>query len=228
MPRIARVVAVGYPHHITQRGNYGQDIFTNDAEREKYLSLIHDESKRYELVILAYCLMKNHVHFIVVPAKEDTMGKVFKYVNMKYSQYFNKKRKVTGHLFQGRFFSSVMDESHTLACSRYLERNPVRASIVTKPWHWKWSSARIHCGLEKSDKMNVNQLFNYIEEEQKTWKEFIAEKDDLHELKNIREQTIKGRPLADISFVKKLEKKLRRLLIPKPRGRPKKHDSNGK
>ena len=73
MPRIARVVAAGYPHHITQRGNYRQKIFADDTDRRKYLSLLKEESKRYHLIILAYCLLSNHAHFIVVPQREGSI-----------------------------------------------------------------------------------------------------------------------------------------------------------
>jgi len=196
MPRIARVVAVGYPHHIAQRENYRQKIFSNDTDRKKYISLIKEESKRYNLIILAYCLMPNHVHFIAIPKKEDSMGKVFKYAHMKYS----------GHLFQGRFFSSVMDETHTLACARYIERNPVRAKMVKKPYLYEWSSARVHCGTERLDELEVNKLFSYIEEERKTWENFIKIPDNDDEVKDIREKTGKGRPLGSNNFVEKLEK----------------------
>src|SRR3989338_9543184 len=110
MPRIARVVAVGYPHHITQRGNYRQDIFLDDQDREYYLVLLKKESASYDLELLAYCLMTNHVHLIGVPHEEDSLAQVFKYVNMKYAQYFNQKcRSGVGHLWQGRFFSCVLD-----------------------------------------------------------------------------------------------------------------------
>ncbi len=104
MPRIARVAAQGYPHHITQRGNYRQKIFSGDPDREKYLTLINTESKRYGLKILAYCLMPNHVHFIAVPENDDSMGRVFKYGNMKYSQYYNKKIGEAGISFRGDSF----------------------------------------------------------------------------------------------------------------------------
>jgi len=86
MPRIARVVAARYPQHITQRGNYRQKIFADDTDRRKYLSLLKEESQRYHLIILAYCLMSNHVYFMVIPQGEDSMGKAFKYTNMKYFQ----------------------------------------------------------------------------------------------------------------------------------------------
>ena len=224
MPRIARVVAVGYPHHITQRGNYRQKIFSDDTDHKKYISILKEESRRYNLIILAYCLMPNHVHFIGVPEKEDSMAKVFKYAHMKYSQYYNKKMRTAGHLFQGRFFSSVMDEMHTLACARYIERNPVRAKMVKKPYAYDWSSAKAHCGIKQLDELGVNKLFGYIEEGQKTWKDFIEIPDNDDEVKEIREKTRKGRPLGINSFVEKLEKKVGRFLKLKPKGRPKKKE----
>lgn len=222
MPRIGRVVAVGYPHHITQRGNYRQEIFADNTDRKKYLSILNTESKRYKLIILVYCLMPNHVHFIVVPEREDSMGNVFKYVNMQYSQYFNQKEEERGHLFQGRFFSSVMDERHTIICARYIERNPVRAKMINKPWNWKWSSARFHCGMEGDDVLGVNNFFDYTGEEKEGWMKFIDESDSPQEIKEIREQTKKGRVLGGVDFTKMLEKKLNRILVLKTRGRPKK------
>lgn len=222
MPRIGRVVAVEYPHHITQRGNYRQKIFADDTDRKKYISLLKDESKRYGLIILAYCLMPNHVHFIGVSKREDSMGKTFKYVNMKYSQYYNRRMKVAGHLFQGRFFSCIMDERHTIACARYIERNPVRAKIVKRPCAWKWSSANLHCGIDRDDELGVKKLFDYVDREQKGWKEFIEAPDNPDDLKQIREQTRKGRPLGSNDFVERLERKLNRMLKLKPKGRPKK------
>ena len=74
MPRIARVVGVGHPHHVTQRGNYRQDLFESNEDRERYLSLVKSESHRHGLKILSYCLMSNHVHFLVVPQNENALG----------------------------------------------------------------------------------------------------------------------------------------------------------
>ena len=222
MPRIARVVAAGYPHHITQRGNYRQKIFADDTDRRKYLSLLKEESKRYHLIILAYCLMSNHLHFMVLPQREDSLGKVFKYTNMKYSQYYNNKMKVSGHLFQGRFFSCVLDERHMIACARYIERNPVRANLVKQPYLWPYSSAKIHCGISQDDPLGTNQLFNYIEIEPKGWKEFIEVPDNPDEMKGIREKTRTGRPLGTNDFIERLEGRLKRLFKLRPKGRPKK------
>lgn len=126
-----------------------------------------------------------------------------------------------GHLFQGRFFSCVMDDRHTMACVRYIERNPIRAKLVENPWDWEWSSAKVHCGMSREDKLGVRSLFNYTDEREESWQRFIGEPDKSNEFKKIREQTRKGRPLGDIVFIEKLEQKLDRLLKFKPRGRPK-------
>ena len=86
MPRIARVVAVGIPHHITQRGNYRQDVFLDDSDRRKYLLWIQEYSQKYHLNILVYCLMRNHAHFIAIPQKEDSLARTFNTAHMRYSQ----------------------------------------------------------------------------------------------------------------------------------------------
>ncbi len=103
MSRISRAVAVGYPHHITQRGNYRQTVFAGTADYEHYLELLERYARRHGLDIWAYCLMPNHVHIVGVPSAEDSMASVFRTVHMLYAQYFNRKSNVAGHLWQGGF-----------------------------------------------------------------------------------------------------------------------------
>ena len=141
MTRIARIIAVDYPHHITQRGNNHRIVFNDDEDRKKYLSLVREYAQKYKISILCYCLMSNHVHFISIPHKEDSLAKTFNFAHMRYSQYFNKKTSSCGHLWQSRFYSCVLDEPHLIMAARYIERNPVRAKMVKKAWEWKWSSA---------------------------------------------------------------------------------------
>lgn len=117
MPRTARIVAQNLPYHITQRGNYRQNVFQDNEDRLCYLSCIKDYSKKHKLSVFVYCLMDNHVHFIAVPRKEDLPAKVFSISHMRYSQYFNKKKKASGHLWQGRFYSCVLDEPYLMAAT---------------------------------------------------------------------------------------------------------------
>jgi len=147
MPRRARVVFEGVVHHITQRGNYRQNVFEDDSDKRKYVEFIREYSEKYGMKIYAYCLMSNHVHFIAAPVKEDSLAMTFKYANMRYSSYFNRKNRRSGHLWQGRFYSCPLQFEHALEALRYVERNPVRARMVELPWEYEWSSAREHVGL---------------------------------------------------------------------------------
>jgi len=222
MPRIARVVAVGLPHHITQRGNYRQDVFVNADDREQYLAWIREYSTEYGLSILAYCLMQNHVHFIAIPTESESLARTFNTAHMRYSQYFNKKLKQRGHLWQGRFYSCVLDEHHLLLAARYIERNPVRAGLVNKPWQWPWSSAIAHINEKENSPIELGDLFGIIGMSYGSWAKYIDSQEEENFLQNIREHTLTGRPLASAAFVERLEEKFNRRLRALAIGRPKK------
>lgn len=220
MPRIARAVAVGIPHHITQRGNFKQAVFFDEESKLEYLSLIRHYSSEYGLTILAYCLMDNHVHLIATPLAENSLAKVFHTVHMLYSQLVNKKFGRCGHLWQGRFFSCPLDEPHLLLTARYVERNPVRAGLVIKPWEWKWSSASAHIQSRKDVLGDLDLLLELIDMSAFSWKRYIDSPDDDRALSLIRAQTLNGRPLGSQDFLKELEDRLNRKLKAEPKGRP--------
>ena len=222
MPRIARVVAKGLPHHITQRGNYQQVVFLNPDDRRQYLAWIGEYSVKYGLCILAYCLMQNHVHFIAIPAESDSLAKTFNTAHMRYSQYFNKKLKQRGHLWQGRFYSCVLDEPHLILAARYIERNPVRAGLVEKPWQWPWSSAAAHTNKKESELIEPGDLFRIIGMSYGSWLRYIDSAEEAVFLENIRKHTFAGRPLGATAFIESLEEKFNRKLCALPIGRPKK------
>ncbi len=92
MPRTARLVVPNYIYRITQRVNYRQNIYQDAEDRLRYLSWIDEYGKKYNLSLFAYCLMDNHVHFIAIPRKEESLAKVFSITHMRYSQYLNKKK----------------------------------------------------------------------------------------------------------------------------------------
>ena len=217
MPRIARVVAKGYPHHVTQRGNYRQPVFEEDNDYVQYLEWLKDYGKKYSLKIWAYCLMSNHVHFVCVPNNEDSLAHTFNALHMRYSQYFNQKKNLKGHLWQGRFYSCILDERHTYAAVRYIENNPVRAGIVRKPQKYKWSSASSHINKEKNPVLSQGC---YLEKEIEDWQEYLREKEDEQIIRDIRKCSMTGRPCGDDRFMKKLERLFGRRLRALPWGRP--------
>jgi len=221
MPRIARLVVPEYPHHITQRGNYRQEIFKDDADRRQYLFFMAEYSRKYHLDILAYCLMNNHIHVVAIPKNEKSLGDTLRIVHTRYAQYFNNKIRSAGHLWQGRYYSCVLDERHLLAAARYVERNPVRIKIVNKPTDYIWSSAKSHSAISTNDIIDANNLFKYIEIERSQWREFIDKSDESDEVSVIRKYTMTGRPLGATSFINKLEKGFGGRLHALPVGRPK-------
>ncbi len=221
MSRIARIVAQGYPHHVTQRGNYRQPVFETDGDYRQYLEWLKKYSGKYALDLWAYCLMSNHVHFICVPNKEDSLSLTFNTLHMRYAQYVNRRRQASGHLWQGRFFSSILDERHVYAAIRYVENNPVRARLVNEAKDYRWSSAREHLGVNSDGNITVNC---FLTEEISDWAHYLDEKEDETILRDIRKETLAGRPCGDTVFIEKLEQKFGCRLQAIPRGRPKRNE----
>jgi putative transposase len=144
MARIARVVAVGVPHHVTQRGNRRQPVFFKDEDYAAYLDLMATWCALRKVEVWAYCLMPNHVHLMVVPRTPDGLAGAIGEAHRRYKRLINFREQWRGYLWQGRFASFPGDRSYALACVRYIELNPVRAGLVKKPEDWRWSSARAH------------------------------------------------------------------------------------
>src|SRR5436190_5262520 len=144
MARLARVVVPGVPHHVTQRGNRRGQVFFSDDDYRLYLSLVAETAGRSGTEVWAYCLMPNHVHFIMTPSHEDGLRATFSEAHRRYTNWINARLCTTGHLWQGRFASAPMDERHLLAAIRYIAMNPVRAALATRAEDWPWSSVRAH------------------------------------------------------------------------------------
>lgn len=147
MPRPARQVLPGVPHHVTQRGNCRQPIFFGDDDHAFYLSLLSHNCRKGGISVWAWCLMPNHVHLILAPSHADGLRAALAPTHTRYAVEMNRRHGWCGHLWQGRFASVPMDERHLYACLRYVELNPVRAGLAERPEAWRWSSARAHLGL---------------------------------------------------------------------------------
>ena len=218
MPRISRAIAVGYPHHVTQRGNYRQTVFAEPDDYVQYLDFLAQYAPRCDLEIWAYCLMPNHVHMVCVPRQSDSLSRALHTVHMKYARYFNKKRSSVGHLWQGRFFSCALDERHVYAAVRYVERNPLRGGLVSSPDDYPWSSAKIHIAGERGSVLSGRC---FLLETVTDWQQYLGSP-DMEEETAVIKATLTGRPCAEKGFVKEVEGRLGRILTPQPRGRPRK------
>lgn len=223
MPRLARAVFSKIPHHITQRGNRREDVFFEKEDYQTYLDWLQHYSQQYQLEILAYCLMTNHIHLVAVPGNENSLQQVLKPLHMRYAQRINRQKQWKGHFWQGRYFSSPLDERYMWSAIRYVERNPVRARMVQKAESYPWSSAAGHCGLTDDKVLSTMPKWKKITNQIDDWSSWLAEGNEAGELAIVRRNIEKGLPCGSDRFVKTLEKKIGRSLQFKPQGRPK-HD----
>ncbi|MCB1645668.1 MAG: transposase [Pseudomonadales bacterium] len=215
MARIKRLVVPDYPHHVVQRGNRRQAVFFNQGDYRDYLKLVADAKEKAQVDIWAYCLMPNHVHFIVVPGSEDGLAAFFSQAHRRYTLRINQRYEWQGHLWQERFHSTVMDEAHLLAAVRYVEQNPVRAGLCQSPADWPWSSARAHLSATDDCLVGVGPMLARIND----WQEYLGGNASEQMITQLRKNAATGRPVGSQAFVRELERKTNRSLQLKTRGR---------
>lgn len=143
MPRPPRVVLPGHTLHLIQRGNNRSPCFVDDQDRARYLVILHHSSVDARCPVHAYVLMTNHVHLLVTASEARAPARMMQALGSTYVPQFNERHGRTGTLWEGRYRSSLIDsERYFLQCSRYIETNPVRAGLVSKPGEYRWSSFR--------------------------------------------------------------------------------------
>lgn len=220
MPRIARTVVPGFPHHVVQRGNNRGEVFFNDEDRAVYLFLLKTYSEKWNSSILCYCLMPNHVHLLVRPSLEGYLQKMMQGITLCYTQHINRKYRRTGRLWESRFHSCMVDqEAYLWAVTRYIEQNPVRAAIVKNPQDYRYSSAPAHFGLV-NDPVLGEDLFPEIQ--RNGYLEFIQSGIPEGQIKEIRQSARTGRPFGTKQFVTEMERRLGKRLGALAHGRPRK------
>jgi putative transposase len=218
VPRFARIVVPGCPHHLIQRGNRRQLVFFSDDDRAFYLTLLGRAARRFGIAIWAFCLMENHVHIVAVPKFEDSFGRGFGEVQRKYTLVINTRENWKGFLWQGRFISYPLDEGHCYRAVRYVERNPVRAGLVTLAEAYDWSSARAHVRGESHPLLSPFPLLRTV----KDWSSYLGRRDGLEAIEELQRHERTGRPLGSQDFIKRLEELTGRALVPRPKGRHRK------
>ena len=222
MPRIARIVIPGLPHHITQRGNNRQGVFFTDDDRMVFLKLLKEQSEKFGMRIDGYCLMTNHVHLIATPLEHDSLAKAVGRSNLIYTQYINRLHGRGGHLWQNRYFSCPLDAQYFFRALCYIEQNPVRAKISRYPWTYRWSSARAHTGRPNEFGL-IDEACWAKQSSGVDWKQALRQRLDHQEIgASLALSCRTGRPLGTDKFVSKLEVRLGRRLRPLPVGRSKK------
>ncbi len=219
MPRFARVVVPESPHHVTQRGNARRDVFFTPTDYQVYLGLLKQHSEHYALRVLGYCLMTNHVHLVVVPGDEVGLARTLREVHGRYARYRNAVERTSGHVWQNRYYSCAVDPVRLASVMRYVELNPVRAGLVRSAVDYVWSSALIHLGgTDQAGLLDLDTWWRTCSAEE--WTSLLRR--DTEDAAVIREATHSGRVLGTERFVREVEGRLQRRIVPGKAGRPRK------
>lgn len=226
MTRTARLVIPGQVMHVLARGHHRQTIFLVEADYRQYLSWVREAAKEFSCAIHAFALMPDHTHLLLTPQHNYSLAKLMQSLGRRYSQYFNRMHSSSGTIWEGRFCSSLIDPDYVLRVQRYIELNPVRAGLETRPEDCRNTSYQTHVGGKAEpwliDHPSFWGLGNTPFERQMAWANFVKEGAPHYEDKSITEHLIRSKPWISKNFCLNHPKiDLANCLI-KPRGRPKK------
>ena len=215
MARLPRIVVPGLPMHVIQRGNNRQAIFFIEEDYRKYLEILASASEEHECSIHAYVLMTNHVHLLVTPVTESSLPLMMQAIGRKYVNYINRTYQRTGTLWEGRYKSALVEsEQYLLACSRYIEMNPIRAGMVDGPGQYKWSSYSSNALGKKDHKLTQHELYQRLGScdvlRQQAYKALFKNYIDVEALDMIRESTQQSSIIGDSRFKDEIKIMLKR------------------
>lgn len=225
MARLARLTLPGYPHHVIQRGNNRQPIFSSTADFENLLELLHENARKFDVAIHAYVLMGNHFHLLATPKTENGLPQMMQAVGRRYVRYFNDAQKRTGTLWEGRYKSTlVQTDRYLLACMVYIDLNPVRAGMVTQAQDYPWSSHGHYMGLRTDRLLTPHALFwglgNTPFAREAVYAELVQTGVSLAQQRALTDATLRGWALGEADFVAELQKKTPRRVTKTTAGRP--------
>lgn len=189
-------------YHLTSRGNQKAKIYLDEVDHKKFLEYIANAKERYKIYVYAYILMSNHYHLLIETTQEN-LSKMMHYVNGSYTSYFNCRHKKSGHLFQGRYKSILVDkEAYFMELTRYIHLNPVRAHIVDAPGEYEWSSYQEYTGRRKAWLIDKDRVKLYMDIDNKGYEQFVGEGMSNQKGDRLFDKVYAGFLLGKASFVK--------------------------
>ena len=215
MARLSRVVIPGIPHHITQRGNGRARTFFEQGDFALYLDLLAEAAERARAEIWSYCLMPNHVHIVLTPSDTDGLRRTFGELHRRYTGYVNARARTTGPLWQGRYGSVAMDETHFVAALRYVALNPVRARLTGRAQDWEWASTRALIAGVSDRYVRVEPALERVGD----FAAFLgAPFDEDQDYAALRKAERVGRPIGSLDWLSAMEARTGKVLAAGKRG----------
>ncbi len=223
MPRQPRNALGGQVYHVLNRANARVQIFDNNEDYQLLESVLEEAVEKFEMRLLAYCIMPNHWHLVLYPHKDGDLSEFMKWLTNTHTKRWHALKKTTGegHLYQGRFKSFIVqNDRYFLTLIRYVERNAKKANLVKRAENWKWSSVwRRESGTVKQKKFlsswPVPEPEDYL---------LLLDEPQTHEEETIEKSIQRDRPYGEEGWVSGIVKKLGLQSTMRPRGRPKKGD----
>lgn len=225
MPRQPRIDLPQVAQHIVQRGNDRQPCFFTDGDRLRYLGDLRELAIQTGCAVHAYVLMTNHVHLLVTPAESGQIPRLMQALGRRYVRYVNTRYRRTGTLWEGRYKACLVHgEAYVLRCYRYIENNPVRATMVAHPESYPWSS-HAHNALGRADPLiHPHPIYTALgatsEARQRAYKALVAETLTDDDTAAIRDHLQQQHPLGSERFRAAIEATLKRRVGPGRPGRP--------
>jgi putative transposase len=225
MARLPRLSVPGYPHHVIQRGNNRQAIFSTPADYRLLLDLIVENAKKFDVDVHAYVLMSNHFHLLATPEAADGLPQMMQAVGRRYVRYFNDAQGRTGTLWEGRYKSTLIQtDRYLMACMAYIDLNPVRAGLVAQALDYPWSSHGHYIGQQADRLITPHALYwelgNTPFAREAAYAELVNAGVGVEQQQALTKATLSGWALGEADFVKDLQKKTERRVNKVAAGRP--------
>lgn len=230
MPRMPRLVLPGVPLHITQRGINKGAVFLDDEDRYHFRRLLRDALRSADIALHAFVLMDNHVHLLLTASNGRELSGAMRRLGQCHVQAFNLRHRRCGALWQGRFKSClVQSERYLLNVMRYIEMNPVRATMVQRPEDYRWSSVHTHLARARDPLVSPHSVYLALGKDAaeragryRTWLDAGISPEELSRLRAYAQQE---RALGDERFQRMVEVTLGRTAATRSRGRPRREGS---
>ena len=225
MARLPRLTLPGYPHHVIQRGNNRQAIFSSPADYQTLLDLLRINAEKFGVAIHAWVLMTNHFHLLATPQTADALPQMMQAVGRSYVRYFNDAQGRTGTLWEGRYKSTLIQtDRYLLACMAYIDLNPVRAGLVAQAADYAWSSHGHYIG-RKTDKLITPhplywELGNTPFAREAAYADLVRAGVSDQQRADLTQSVLSGWALGEGDFVADLQKKTARRVAKGAAGRP--------
>ena len=220
MSRPKRITLGGYVYHVLNRANGRVRIFRKNDDFLAFEQIMAEGVERFSMRICGYCIMDNHWHLLLWPRQDGDLSEFMRWISLTHTQRYHASHGTfgTGHLYQGRFKSfPVQDDSHYLTVLRYIEANPLRATLVERVDDWLWSSFAVRAGYECAFELSEGPV-----ELPSNWASILREDFTEAELDRIEKSVKRGAPFGQVNWTERTAARLQLQSTLRPRGRPKK------